>query len=116
MQAIPPNTNTSSTSSVLALASQSNPTLGEQPFNNVNTALSKQQLVMSGPVAVPSALTSVYCKLHKYAFEGKKTKLKKILKDNKGKFYLNLKELFVDDIDVRRFNEIKRRKISKATH
>ena len=43
-----------------------------------------QQQVQIGE-SVPSAITSIYSKLHKYAFEGNKNKLKKLLKENKGK-------------------------------
>ena len=84
MQVIPPSINTLNTNATVQ-ATQSNMT-GEQQSNNANVMLAKQQLVVGGTVTVPSALTSVYSKLHKYAFEGKKTKLKKLLKDNKGNF------------------------------
>ena len=83
MQVIPQSQNTFSTSSTPPAPPQSNMT-AEQQFNATNLMLSKQRLVVGEPLTVPSALTLVYSKLRKYAFEGKKTKLKKLIKDNKG--------------------------------
>ena len=54
-------------------------------MQSLSSAVPHQQQQFQIGESVPSAITSVYCKLHKYAYEGKKSKLKQLLKENKGK-------------------------------